>query len=647
MKRFTLFLFMVFLFTNCVQRIDPVDPNKGHEEVIANMTTTVVYSVPVREGYTTYVTYKGQLLAITSRSIDINIPKEAVSTKGDGDLTVYYKLGTTEITKTYLWQTICFEDSKTGDFDYNDLIIHTLYQTEDATLTVKVHPIALGAAKDSKLGFIWHNGSHSGSVIVAEDCREELFGGMEGFINTNIYNKHFDDFVAEKSVTLPDPSSSVEINWFIVVDGNNTIYAINQYGYHCVDDDGMPFAFAITEGGLGEVNASSAPYAFTKAAEYSSWSQITALWSFPAEPQVAVYGSLPDMSTYQTWGSAASADYYVRAGQQYTGAIVKNGNSFYIKGKVTLNAAGWGPSIANLYILEGGELVVSVSSLQYYHIYNYGGTLTYTNDIVNFSNGMLYMTTGDLEAASLVLEKDSKAFIGNKINVSTLRMINTSELYYGCCLYATESVYLTNSAILYVKHFLQTPSLTMTTSSAMYLNADEDQGCWVDIQDMYHSTNDATAIYAVGSSDYAVFNVNHYLLDGYSHGADQPFDVSDRFIGNIDLHYQMANNSDSWDTPNPSIQLTVSDDVIINGSTYLPETECHPAFGESGETATEDTGLCWWEYPLESVNINSCYDFGNWMSTGVFNFTLKSGARVFDIFSTTPEQGAQKKIFEM
>lgn len=649
MKRFIFYVAAAFLLSGCVKNPTPsVDPDEDFKEVIENMTTTEVFSVPVQEGYTTFVTYKGQILAVTSKAMDILVPKGALGTKSDADLTVYYKLGTVDVSTSSLWQTIAFEDSKEGDFDYNDLIVHANYEITGNSLVVGVHPIAFGATKDIKLGFEWHQGASSGTKIVAEDCRQELFGGAAGFINTTGYDVHYDDFATSVSVTLPNSTDAVIIDWFIVVDGNTYIYAVNQSGYDCIDGKGMPYGFAITDAGNGAATGSNpapASNASTKATTYASWDAVMAQWSWPTAPVPADYENLPPYPN----NSNHTGNYYIKQGETWTGGLKKDGSKFYVKGEMTLTN-DWG-NPADIYVLDGGVLNISKngSILQNINIYNFGGSVNFPNNDgkANFGSGSVFMTTGNIEVDDLIVQGGARVFIGEGAYVKKLDIKNSSSQFYlGCCIYATESIYLTNSSEMFVKHYINTPYMKLDSQATLYLNGDEDGGCLVDITDLYTSANRTATVSCIGN-DYAVFNINHYLLDSYQHGDNEPFDISDRFLGKVDVHYQMANNKDSWDAPNTAIQLKVSQDVILNGSTSLPANGCHPAFGvpggAGGGTATGDTGLCWWKFPMERVNIDTCYDFGSWRTTGEFDFTLLSGAKVFDIAET--KEG--KKIYEM
>ena len=97
---------------------------------IANCVTSEPFEVPVQEGCATYVMYGQDTVAIVTQPMTIQIPKGMkVSTKGStGDeISIEYEvLNDTDAKIAYnkSWQAIMFEDTRSGDYDYNDLIIH-------------------------------------------------------------------------------------------------------------------------------------------------------------------------------------------------------------------------------------------------------------------------------------------------------------------------------------------------------------------------------------------------------------------------------------------------------------------------------------------------------------------------------------------
>ena len=155
---------------------------------IANCVTSEPFEVPVQEGYATYVMYGQDTVAIVTQPMTIQIPKGMkVSTKGStGDeISIEYEvLNDTDAKIAYnkSWQAIMFEDTRSGDYDYNDLIIHVRNLHSWNKLQIDIQPIALGSQKVIKLGCVI--GNDKSKHIISEDVRKDLFGGEKGFINT-------------------------------------------------------------------------------------------------------------------------------------------------------------------------------------------------------------------------------------------------------------------------------------------------------------------------------------------------------------------------------------------------------------------------------------------------------------------------------
>ena len=126
-RKLPLGLICALALVSCVGPKNISDENGANSQIAKNLVTTQEYVVPVKEGYTTIVTYNGQRLAVTSDPITILIPKEAASsiTKANDEpkLFVYFEEGVTKIPTSTLWQTIAFEDSKAGDWKARALLI--------------------------------------------------------------------------------------------------------------------------------------------------------------------------------------------------------------------------------------------------------------------------------------------------------------------------------------------------------------------------------------------------------------------------------------------------------------------------------------------------------------------------------------------
>lgn len=149
------------------------------------------------------------------------------------------------------WQVVVFEDSQKGDYDYNDLIIHVNWSIRENSYTVAVHPIALGSSKKIKLGFekMVDNISSVDEVIVAENCRKDLFEGREGFINTFsgkekvIINNG--KYTYRKELAKQSNDLRCAVNWFIEVDGGTRLYAITN-NPKCLNQEGRPYGLIFT-----------------------------------------------------------------------------------------------------------------------------------------------------------------------------------------------------------------------------------------------------------------------------------------------------------------------------------------------------------------------------------------------------------------
>ncbi len=141
-----------------------------------------------------------------------------------------------------------FEDTRSGDYDYNDLIIHVRNLHSWNKLQIDIQPIALGSQKVIKLGCVI--GNDKSEHIISEDVRKDLFGGEKGFINTQsdlqpvCYSlERRLDHELEKG-----KDEYASIAWFIEVD-DNRYFAINadaEYSdYDLLNEEGMPYGLVV------------------------------------------------------------------------------------------------------------------------------------------------------------------------------------------------------------------------------------------------------------------------------------------------------------------------------------------------------------------------------------------------------------------
>ena len=188
MKKVVYILSCISLFLSCRGK----DVYKAPETDLNLLKPYEDMEVVVPEGYASIVKLYDDTLAICSYSTTISIPTFRASKLGRASENSPITIENVKNENNYYqgvlntWQVVAFEDSREGDYDYNDLIIHVNWSIRENNYTISVQPVALGSSKKIKLGFEKMDGNISSvnEVIVAEDCRKELFEGREGFINT-------------------------------------------------------------------------------------------------------------------------------------------------------------------------------------------------------------------------------------------------------------------------------------------------------------------------------------------------------------------------------------------------------------------------------------------------------------------------------
>ena len=150
--------------------------------------------------------------------------------------------------KDQFWEVIAFEDSKNGDYDYNDLIVHVKYVVKNKNFSLYIQPVAYGATKSITLGFnVIKDGINIGTGSI-QNTRENLFNDVSnGFINTEKYDKHYNGYTYSYNVKCNTNNlSDISIEWFIQVDGQ-TIYAVNRTNYkYTLDNNNMPYGLVLS-----------------------------------------------------------------------------------------------------------------------------------------------------------------------------------------------------------------------------------------------------------------------------------------------------------------------------------------------------------------------------------------------------------------
>ncbi|MEG0700004.1 MAG: hypothetical protein RR442_00510 [Muribaculaceae bacterium] len=651
------------------------ETNPEKIEVASNLITTADYSVQTVEGYITTVSYKGMLLARTSTPLDIKIPKEAVS-RGTEALDVVFSEGIAAQPYSNLWQTVLFEDSKeNGDHDYNDIIIHANYQQKNDQFFVSVQPIALGSTKDIKLGFRWIQDGASHEVIVAENCRTGLFGSVPGFINSHKYDEHFNEFAVVKQIKLPNIKSAVTVEWFIVVDKNVIVNAVNdKSALPCLDSNNKPYGYVLTDVNTTNNNKKS-NNSLKNIADADGWSAVkpdVSDWaSMPTQPVVPKdairLGTVKDGEQL-----VAGKSYVINEGVNIDGNFEGNENTpIYIenKGSLTLKNVFSFDSELPIIVLPGATLNVPGSALNNINITNFG-TINCTDDqlfvgkgstvrtnknietnaIIIESGGILYVA-GEVKSKSLTIIVDgskmfansltvadetklvnsSLLFVNGALKVGTLTSLDNSIVYSDCSLIATRKISAKNSSKISVKGYLNSPEMELMSTAPFNIMSNG----LIEAEKLSVKNADNSSINVVGPTMGAII-VKDLNVTG-------SLNFKHLFTGTlVGVAINNLNGApfaiDNGNIIRPDVNVTFDRNEI-----YVPKNDCSPGFNEM---SYKDNGLCWFAYPKEGIHIDTCYDIDSW-ENGVFNFGVEEGAKIFDVTNTNPIKGAKLPIYKM
>lgn len=259
-KSVLIFLLVALITVSCDHN-DIYQPKQVDYDNIAPFTS---YEVPVKEGAVTIVTYGSDTLAITGIPMTIEVPKYALSnlTKATEKMNIQYSNdpkfeGYRDCGTAQSKFTLFFEDTRNGDDDYNDLILSVerkeRYYGDPVQCKFEIFPIAMGAMKNFKLGFIEENTGKE--YIVCDNCRQDLFGGKTGFINTLPEIAMETGFTKFETPTYTWARkgnwNNTKINWFIETDMERMYIAlsdktVNQENLQNFGNDkGKPFGIAM------------------------------------------------------------------------------------------------------------------------------------------------------------------------------------------------------------------------------------------------------------------------------------------------------------------------------------------------------------------------------------------------------------------
>lgn len=680
MKKIFYALLLISLIS-CVQK-NEINPDKETDsDKIASaekLLSTVDFSVPIQEGCITTVSYNGMVLARTSRAMTIKVPKGAVNAT-DGStsgLDIETSEGQAPVSFSNLWQTVMFEDSKTGDYDYNDLVFHVNYQTTGNIMKVYIQPIAFGTRKDFKLRMKWKQDGIEGVVKVAESCRKELFGGQDGYINTQSYDECFPEFAKEFTIELPSEASAVDISWFINIEDFEAIYAVNNNGDRCLNNDGMPYGFVVTDVQRSNVAKSKSK---KKSIDEDAWNE--------AKPNVSTWANMQNMPTIplntldlptNINAILPESNYILKAGESCKGDLnAKSGTNFYIEGTFTITKYNSDNiPYGSIYVMPGGTLELDLSNsdglIDRGNIINYG-TIIWKNKDIKLSNGSLY-TTAVIDDSSLQIKLQdysilyvgadailkeisindnsttfSKAYFGS-LKTENITNVNNGILYVNggvqtnnfitkggtgtvnyvdCRLNALSKIDLQIKSELYVKGSIYTPEFNIGNQGKVYLASDG----MMDAEKLTINAVGQNAIYTIGS-DVSMVSINDfYAFKNLGKFFNAPMDV---FINKA----YMNNVLDSV------CNYVIGDEAVLvnNMNVKVPKTSCSPGFNPNNDS--NDNGAVWFAFPMEGVKISDCYDFEKW-KVGNFDFTKLPSATVFDVDNQSPIRGGSSKIYQV
>lgn len=260
MKINLLTLIAIIAFASCTHH-ESLYKKENVDRIIANCTTSEEFQVPVKEGYTTIVTYGEDTLAVANEPITILVPRSSqLQSKSDAATGIKIDYAIIKSIETYsqCWQAVMFEDSKKVDYDYNDLIIHVYHSCNysKTSQTIEIQPIALGSEKTIALGCILADGSKH---MITNDARKDLFNGAEGYINTLNDKEPIKYKLSQKLTCHFEPAIVLPtIAWFIEVEGKRffAISGDNKYANYdqMLTDDGLPYGLVIYSGAEGKAN---------------------------------------------------------------------------------------------------------------------------------------------------------------------------------------------------------------------------------------------------------------------------------------------------------------------------------------------------------------------------------------------------------
>ena len=254
-----LFLCCAVLAVSCVDKVK-TDINRGVD--IAALESMTDYEVPVKEGFTTVVSLAGEQLAVTRRPLTISVPAYAVTRSGGLEVSYTDEDIFGEFGHVSYWNYLSFEDTRNGDCDYNDVVLHCRVRSdvpwnysgkEMCKHIVSVQPVALGGSATVGFGFLYRDDDNVvREFIVSDDIRRDLFNGDRSFpINTDLAKP------TKKVSNILTPvlecstrQATFPVVWFIQ-NGADRLYAVStnfdaDRKFNMINEEGVPYGIVLT-----------------------------------------------------------------------------------------------------------------------------------------------------------------------------------------------------------------------------------------------------------------------------------------------------------------------------------------------------------------------------------------------------------------
>ncbi|MFA6589058.1 MAG: hypothetical protein WCS66_01800 [Bacteroidales bacterium] len=274
------------------------------------------------------------------------------------------------------------------------------------------------------------------------------------------------------------------------------------------------------------------------------------------EPYQVPAGAQDMSQSYLTWQVPAGSSYVLPEGSSLTTSINMSTNTkYYIAGDLTITGI-WGTS-ALFVVSPTGSVTFQTNRLPAGMIMHNHGDQVLPNYFTIGANSNLQVK-GDMTIANLTVEGNLyvQGIVDGGINLSANQ---GAYIRFGHCAYFSGDIYLTNNTTLISETCLTANDIFMTTNASLYLSS----GSILECNDL--ELANSTCEVEGGDDSYAVLNILGSMTVHHDN-------VDEMFGGLLDIHCDdIVNSSGS--------ELEWEEEVIFNGDTYIPATDCREEFG--------------------------------------------------------------------